>query len=160
MSKKAPHTFKDNFWSKLRVERELTVKELATLCGVNEKIMSTFFTGQCMPDDIIVKDLCEYFGVDFNQGQLEFQHAHAKYRAERSRKLMYSAKKKKIKSEDVCDMAEEVAEVKCADEPITMSIDEVRRMFETRWQYAQKALYGTVDVTTYEAIRALFEVNL
>lgn len=160
MSRWAPHTFKDNFWSKLRVERELTVKELATLCGVNEKSMSTFFTGQCMPDDIIVKDLCDYFGVDFNQGQLEFQHAHLKYRAERSRKLMYSAKKKKVKQEDVCEIAEEVAEVKCADEPTTMSIDEVRRMFETRWQYAKKALYGKVDCEIYEAIRVLFEVNL
>ena len=154
MSRKAPHTFKDNFWSKLRVERELTVKELATLCGVNEKSMSAYFTGQCLPDDIIVKDLCDYFGVDFNQGQLEFQHAHLKYQAEHSRELKYSAKKQKA------EQVTEVVEVKCDDTSATLTVDEVRKMFATRWQYAQKALYGKVDCDIYEAIRVLFEVNL
>ena len=86
------HTFKDNFWSKLRVERNLTTKEIADYLGEGEKKTSAYFTGFLLPDDNTIRQLCDLFDVDFNTGNLEFQHAHRQYVAEHKRTLKSSAK--------------------------------------------------------------------
>ena len=49
---------------------------------------------------------------------------------------------------------------KCEAEPDMISVSDVKKMLETRKQYALQKIYGVVDQTIYEEIRALFEVNL
>ena len=73
------HTKVDNFWSKLRVDKNTTLREIAEMLGIKEKTISAYFTGFVMPDEHTVRELCELFGVDFNKGYLEFQHAHKNY---------------------------------------------------------------------------------
>lgn len=75
----AAHTRVDNFWSKLRVDKNITVREIAEMLGMKEKAISAYFTGFIMPDEDTVRELCELFEVDFNTGYLEFQHAHKNY---------------------------------------------------------------------------------
>ena len=96
MATKSAFARKDNFWSKLRVKNNVTVREVATMLGANEKTVSGYFTGFLMPDDTTIKRICELFDVDFSNGKLEFQHAHTRYKAEHKPTLKYSAKKKKI----------------------------------------------------------------
>lgn len=86
---------KDNFWSKVRVENNVTIKEVATAIGQNEKIVAGYFSGYLMPHDAQIKGICELFDVSFSKGKLEFENAHSKYKSEHGAKLKYSAKKKK-----------------------------------------------------------------
>ena len=112
---KAPHTFKDNFWSRQRVEKGMTVREIAEVLGVREKRVGMYFSGQCLPDDQFVRDICDLFDVDFHTGNLEFQHAHRAWKAEHTRKLVSSAKKpvkKTIEPEKCENKIEEVEQGK------------------------------------------------
>ena len=90
--KRFPYTTKDNFWSKQRIERGLTVKEIAHYLGMNEKTVSAYFTGYLLPDEPIIRALCDLFDIDYHTGNLEFQHAHREYKKDK-REIKYSAKK-------------------------------------------------------------------
>ena len=151
MAKKlAAHTFKNNFWSKLRVERGITIKELAILCGVGEKRMGMYFSGQFMPKDYIIKDLCDYFNVPFEQGQIEFQHAHREWKADHALRLVKSSKKNTPKNEVVY--------------PNDVITTEIPQMFtdllENRKDFVLKTVYNKVDYDTYKLIERAFEVEL
>lgn len=92
---KSAYARKDNFWSKTRVENNVTLKEVAVAIGQNEKIVASYFSGFLMPHDAQIKGICDLFDVPFSKGKLEFENAHSKYKAEHGAKLKYSAKKKK-----------------------------------------------------------------
>lgn len=88
----SPHARKDTFWNKTRVEKGLTLKEISEYLHKSEAQTGMFFSGQLMPNDVVCKQLCELFDVDFNTGNLEFQHAHREWKAEKNQSLKYSAK--------------------------------------------------------------------
>jgi len=98
-----PRTFKDTFWNKQRVAKNLTIKEVAEMLGINDARVGMWFTGQLMPQDYWIKDLCKLFEVDYNEGQLAFQKAHLEWSAEHNLKgkMKYIAKttSKKKKTE-------------------------------------------------------------
>ena len=114
MSKNVPHSpyaRKDTFWNKVRVEKNLTTKEIGEIIGQNDKTVSAYFTGLLMPKDYTVKALCDLFDVDYTTGHLEFQHAHQKYRAEHNPKLKYSSRdKKNTPKPKIINSAEDVLE--------------------------------------------------
>lgn len=118
--KHSPYTMKDNFWSKQRIERGLTVKEIAQYLGKNEKTVSAYFTGFLLPEESIIRALCDLFGIDYHTGNLEFQHAHREYRKDK-RELKYSAKKScvNVPTKDSSNVDENVRcdeNVKCAED--------------------------------------------
>jgi len=93
-TKKAPHARKDTFWNKIRVEKGFTIREVSEYLHKSETQTGMFFSGQLMPNDVVCKQLCDLFDVDFNNGNLEFQHAHRAWKAETSLSLKYHAQKK------------------------------------------------------------------
>ena len=102
-----PKTAKDNFWSKERVKRNWTIKEVAEALGVG-----MWFTGQIMPNDVRVREICDLFGVDFNEGQLAFQKAHLEWKADHDIKYQYSGTNKHETLEPVAqDKVNNIAEV-------------------------------------------------
>lgn len=88
-----PRTYKDNFWSRERVEKNLKIAEVADMLGYTRSRVSMWFSGQLMPSDATVAEICKLFEVDFNEGQLAFQKAHLEWKAEHGRAVKYSAKK-------------------------------------------------------------------
>lgn len=87
-----PYTFKDNFWSMKRVEKKLTIKALAQKCGLPAGRVGAFLSGTAMPDDDNVRRICDVLGVDYNQGQLEFQHAVRNHRCEGRQEIVRSVR--------------------------------------------------------------------
>lgn len=90
-----PFAKKDNYWSKQRVEKGLKLKEVAELLELNEKIVAAYFSGFLMPADATITALCDLFGVDYNTGKLEFQHAHRQWKAEHNNGAVYKTPRRK-----------------------------------------------------------------
>lgn len=147
------HTFKDNFWSKLRVERNLTTKEIADYLGEGEKKTSAYFTGFLLPDDNIIRQLCDLFDVDFNTGNLEFQHAHRQYVAEHKRTLKSSAKamgKKNKTINTVDDVIESLyGNLSCKE---FIAIYDLIKGNESSDIDPRRIIYNKVDYDTYNRI--------
>ena len=93
-TRKSAITYKDNFWSRKRVEANVTMKEIAELLGINVKTASACFTGQLLPHEEQIMMLCDFFGVDPIKGEREFITAHKTYEGERKRIMKASAKPK------------------------------------------------------------------
>lgn len=51
------------FIQQKRKEKNLTQEQLAEKLGVSNKTISKWETGKCMPDYVIVKNLCEELGI-------------------------------------------------------------------------------------------------
>lgn len=132
MPSKAPHTSKDNFWSKLRVERDLTIAEVAEMVNIGKGRMSMIFSGQLMPPDKVIRELCSLFDVDYTQGQLEFQHAHRDWKADYSRKLVATGTSR-------------------ATEPVVVSND------PNKTDEVLRLLYKQVDYDTFMSVFSLIK---
>lgn len=87
-----PRTYKDNFWSVERVKKNLKITEVADMLGYKRGKVGMWFTGQIMPTDNEVAEVCKLFEVDFNEGQLAFQKAHLEWKAEHTHTLKYAGK--------------------------------------------------------------------
>lgn len=77
--------FKDTYWNKLRVERGFKLKEIAEVLDMHVGTIGAFFTGQAMPNDKAVADMCDLFGVGFLEGRRQFENAHKAWDAEHKR---------------------------------------------------------------------------
>lgn len=77
------HCFQDTFWNNKRVESGIKLDDLAEQFHVSNSCVSTWFTGQIMPTDHIIHQLCELFDVDYNIGHSEFFKAHQAYVAKK-----------------------------------------------------------------------------
>lgn len=87
----SPYTFKDNFWSNLRVLKKYTLKTISETLGhptIPIPTLGMYFSGAAMPDDRTIKRLCNMFGVDFLKGQCAFAEAHRRYKVQHTRDLV------------------------------------------------------------------------
>lgn len=107
MGKRKVFTFKDTFWSKLRVEKNYTLEEIANVLGVSDSTIGQYLTGAQLPSDRAIHDLCDLFDVDYDKGALEFQRAHREWKAERDRRSL-----KYTSTGDVSDTSNKKCEVK------------------------------------------------
>lgn len=71
---------RDNFWSKLRVQRNITIDELSEKSGCSHSQVSRWFSGETMPDDVEISWLCGIFEVDPKAGKAEFEKMHKEYK--------------------------------------------------------------------------------
>lgn len=108
MSNSNPRTAKDNFWSKLRVDNNLTVDEVGDIIGVSGSWLSKFCTGQAMPNDEQINALCNYFDVDPVRGKAEFLTAHEIWDADHPRKVKYQGERKKLGEEATLELAKHI----------------------------------------------------
>lgn len=70
---------KDTFWNRLRVERNITLEELADYMGVSQSLINQWFTGALIPRDDDISKLCELFDVSMLEGTVAFQQANRQY---------------------------------------------------------------------------------
>lgn len=155
--KKAPHTFKDNFWSTERVKKGLSIKEIAELIGRGESQTGMFFSGQAMPSDTVIKELCDLFSIPFNDGQLAFQHAHRNWKAEHENKtLKTSAKKRKTHTiSTVEDVLESLYSVLSCSEFLVIYNAICGNADKTIDPFA--ILYNKVDYKTFNKIKEIVD---
>lgn len=156
-----PRTFKDTFWNKQRVAKNLTIKEVAEMLGINDARVGMWFTGQLMPQDYWIKDLCKLFEVEYNEGQLAFQKAHLEWTAEHSTKSKYSGTNKRGQ-ESVAKLSpvqtiNNIAEVvlalygKIPCEAFLTIYNDITSGEPSNCDI-EKLIYGKVDFTTYQQI--------
>lgn len=99
MGRRGNHTtthakaYKDNFWNKLRAEKEITYKELAEYVHFSQSLVAAWFSGYLLPSDSIINALCELFDVDPLIGKQEFVKAHAIWDAEHGLKQIAGYRK-------------------------------------------------------------------
>ena len=152
--RRSPYTRKDTFWSKQRIEKRMTIKEIADTIGLPEKKVGGYFTGMLMPSEQTIRDLCELFDVDYHTGNLEFQHAHRNWRAEHGATLKYTSKRGRKKS---ISSAEDILETLYGTLSCHEFIDiyNVIRGEASAKVNPMKILYQKVDFDTYTAITDL-----
>lgn len=103
MQSRYARTYKDNFWSKKRVEHNVKTEEIADLLGIKYKTASAYFTGQAVPHEEQIKTLCDFFNVDIVEGTREFENAHKHYDAEGKRTMKMTATPKKTKTTPITE---------------------------------------------------------
>ena len=145
-------TFKDNFWSKKRVEQNVSVQDVAELLNINVKTAGSYFTGQQCPHEEQIKIICDFFDVDIIEGTREFINAHKQYDATHKRVLAASAKKpnesKKVKAAKVTETANETDIIIPKDTSIkVVGFTDNRKVIE-------KILYGTLSYDDFELFKA------
>ena len=181
IKKRSAVTFKNTFWSKLRVKQNFTideVKEYLELQGYKPcySAIGMYFTGQLEPSKLISDCLCEMFDIDKDEGYLEFQHAHREWKAENdTKKLVSSAKKpyvpkRKKKSAEtetttpsdfgnkntVTETTPQVIEIV----PNNAIINQAIELLMNRKDMVLDIVYGKVDRETYKKIERAFEIKL
>lgn len=73
---------KDNFWSRLRAEKGIKIKEVAEYLHLSGGTVGAYFTGELMPSEDKINVLCDLFDVDSVLGAREFKKAHDKWVSE------------------------------------------------------------------------------
>lgn len=79
-----PRFSKRTFWTEKRTSSGFTLQDLSDLTKIEYSTLSKYFTGQTMPTDEIIKQLCDLFGVDFKEGKHEFRKAYTEWHRKNS----------------------------------------------------------------------------
>ena len=122
-------TFKDTFWSKLRIEKDLSLQDIADIVGLSDSSIGQYFSGATVPPDRTLMDICDLFDVDYETGRLEFERANRAWRAEHDKTLKYSAR---------------VPYQKKSDKPDTKGVSNVEDVLN--------AIYGKISCSDFIAI--------
>lgn len=75
------HSYHDNFWCNLRIERNISLKVIAEKLGMKTGSVGNYFIGLTMPKDDVIEQICEIFDVPFAQGKVEFYKGCVAYKA-------------------------------------------------------------------------------
>ena len=70
---------KDTWWNRLRVEKNLSFKDLSDIFGGCPSRYGNFFSGCTMPTDSNIEAICTFFDVNFDEGKKHFEEAHESY---------------------------------------------------------------------------------
>ena len=153
--RKVALTYKDNFWSKRRVEYNVTIDEIAELLHINQKTASAYFTGQCKPHDDQIKTLCEFFDVDIIEGTREFYKAYKSYDSSRKRELKLSAKtKKKIE-----EATKEEPAWNDEPTPVEKVAEEIAEAVAIKTDKVMEAVYKKLCYEDYKALMRFVVLN-
>jgi len=87
---KTIHTasYHNNYWSNLRVERNLRIVEIAEKTGIPRGSLGNYFTGKLMPKDHVIEKICELFDVSFLEGKSEFYNGYMSYQATHKQEMI------------------------------------------------------------------------
>lgn len=75
--------YKNTWWNNLRVERNITHKELAEYFDTSLSRVGAWFSGQYIPDRADIYKLCDLFDVDYSLGEEKFIEANETWKSER-----------------------------------------------------------------------------
>ena len=175
-SKHLPFSFLDNIFSKARIERGWTIEELGKKCGLTKARTGAILSGNAMPTDYEAQTICNLLGIDFNEGQLEFQHIHRACKSGKNSgrdKIVHSAKADKLEKDRAKaaakkakrdaekakykQTAEELKQakaiIKAYEKPVIPIIIE-----QTPWSEPTKAV-DTTPATSNENIKVAVTIN-
>ena len=132
--KKPASTTSENFWSKERVKRDLTIKEVAAVIEKKEKATGAYFTGFLIPDKDTAEAICDLFDVSYSKGFAEFKKAHEEYCKAHGTKVRYP--------DYILEDTKETIEVeKDADKVSPSTVNKIFREF-----------YGKVEYKEFQAL--------
>lgn len=140
-------TFKDTFWSKKRVEAGVTIQELAEGIGVKKGTLCSYLIGVSVPKESVIRAMCDWFGVDYVQGEREFYNAHRAYDAQSKGKAVVAMAKPKKKAEKTV----EVKKVQETTKPNTNAVCGNKEIY--------KLLYGKIGCEEYNKVYELVKSN-
>lgn len=63
--------FKNTYWNNLRVERNIKIQEIADYLNVSLSAAGAYFSGQLMPKELQITQLCGLFDVPVDTGRTE-----------------------------------------------------------------------------------------
>lgn len=168
MSKRRPRTFKDTFWCRKRVEQNITVQEIADAVHLSTGIVGMYLTGQRMPTDATIKQICDLFDVDFLEGKSEFTKACKLWDSEPHRVVKYKSEQQVTKTpKEVTDTSTAKKPQSVPESVLRLIYGKVpREMFEAISEGTEgttdplEYLYNKVDYDEYVKIRnAMKEVK-
>ena len=153
------HAFRDNFWSRKRVEAKFTIDDIAKYLGKSRAATGMYFTGQIMPPQDCIKLLCSLFGVDELEGEREFRKAVKAY------DLLVAPKKAELtcNTEPVVEEDDAQMEFESIVEPNNdifklvygkLSFEEFNTFFDlvAKGSNPLELIYGKVSFDEYKAI--------
>ena len=162
MRKQRAKGAKRTFWNEKRVSQNILVQELADTLGVAVGTIGNWLSGAKIPPENRVRELCDLFGVGYDEGYNEFVRANRIWDSERgklsydmvsptSREVPSTERKKKTATESVAD--DEVILVgEVAVETKDIHINPV----EVNKPDIIKYLYGRLLFDDYEDFKAEF----
>lgn len=66
----------NTYWNGIKEKSDLPLRTVAKLCDTTINTVHNNFTGVTMPRDNLIKNYCELFKVDFDEGKQEFIKAY------------------------------------------------------------------------------------
>lgn len=158
-----PRAFKDTFWSKMRVENDLKLSEVAEALDVEHKRVARYFSGQSVPTDSEIKIICDLFDVDFTKGKYEFNKAHKAWRGERKRdRSKYISAKQFMDTESEPDKVAPIASAPDKVAPIVPAVTATNIQVNLDKNTASRILanlYGKIDYHYFVAVSKLISTG-
>ena len=130
----------DAFWNLLRIKNNMTLEDLSDVTGYKIYNISNWFTGRTMPNDSEIKVFCDWFGVPFEKGKLEFQNGYTIYHGGHGTITKEPRKATQGTLEDVSEYAE------------NKEIESVEERHKALEEEARKLYFDDVKDTNKEAI--------
>ena len=136
-----PSAYKDTFWNKVRVEKGFKLQEIADYLHCSIGSVGSYFSGQTVPSEKVIKALCEYFEIAEPLGTRAFVEDNKAWHAEHVRVYRVPAQKV-TKSKKPKKKTEEVAPV--VTEAIPTKADVTTKVVEL--------IYGKIPYDAFVAI--------
>ena len=160
---KGVKTFKDNFWSRKRVEAKITIKELADALNIQKGTLGAYFTGCLMPKEDTIHALCDWFNVDYIEGEREFRKAWKAYDPQRNGKTVVISVHTKETTDTHKDKTEDIEEERKMTDVEKLdaiarllykkvSYDEFCKLREMPFDKILETAYNRVDYTVFRLI--------
>lgn len=154
-----PRTYKDTFWNRLRIARNLRITDirLQVFPGFKPSYnisLYNWFNGRNIPSEANAKKLCDFFGVDLTKGIAEFKQSHTEWvSAKNHRTFKYSAKEDIQHKTWILDSEESVLSVIYSHVPYEDYKEFENKLQQRLYKEAFQILYGKLDFDTYYQIQ-------
>lgn len=144
---------KNNYWNDLRTANNVKFDQLAVLLDVSDSCVGNYFSGAVMPKNEVIKDLCDFFGIDFETGKNEFLKIHNSWLVEQDKnKTVAEPEKRKrpVRISNVKDVVKFFYGKLPCDE--FLNLYNVITGTGSEGVDVLSSIYGTVDYATYNKI--------
>ena len=137
-----PCAIKDTFWNRQRVAKNIKLSELAELLGCGASTIGAYFSGQHVPDENIIKQLCILLDVDLLEGTREFIKANKEWDTYRGKKAQVVLKS---------NVSEEKTTQPCKSD------EDLPKASEPRMSVPESVLKILYDILPYESFEAILD---
>ena len=144
-----PFAIKNTFWNRQRVAKHIKLSELANLLGCGVSTLGSYFSGQHVPSEDIINQLCILLDVDPLEGTREFIKANKDWDTHRGRKAQVVLKS---------SASEETTTPPCkSDEDLPKASEPCTKVSEPRMSVPESVLRILYDILPYESFEAILD---